>query len=63
MQYVRISEAAAMLQLSPQTVRTLVKDGVIPGKKINPHSRNSPIRIKLSDLEKYMRKVEAGHSG
>ena len=54
MNLVRVSEAATILQVSPQTVRNLVNDGVLTGVKINPNKANSPIRIPLDQIRSYI---------
>jgi predicted site-specific integrase-resolvase len=44
-------EAAALLQISDQTIINWVRDGVFPNAiQLNPSKRNSPIRIPRGDV-------------
>ncbi len=49
--WLRVSDAARFLSLSPQTVRRLVHNGELPASRLGAVE----IRIALSDLEAYLR--------
>jgi excisionase family DNA binding protein len=63
--YIRVTEAAAMLQVSTQTIRNMIESGTLTGRKIDPKKRNSPIRIPLSEINRYLQThdYQATHSG
>ena len=48
-----VKETAAYLKVHPDTVRQLVADGKLAGKKIGA-GPNSPIRISTVSIEKFM---------
>lgn len=52
--YIRVNEAAIMLQVSNQTIRNMITSGTLTGRKIDPSKKNSPIRIPLSEINKYL---------
>ncbi|MHC4749246.1 MAG: helix-turn-helix domain-containing protein [Planctomycetota bacterium] len=53
----RVMEVAKILQVSTQTVRNLINEGLLPGVKISPNKKNSPMRVYKADLEEYMFKL------
>lgn len=54
-QWIRVSKAAQLLQVTPATVRNLIDRGHFPGaSKIDPTRRNSPIRIPQSEIDQYL---------
>ena len=56
---IRVTEAAALLQVHPQTVRNLINRGHFPGaSRIDPTRKNSPIRIPKEEVEQYIRSIQ-----
>lgn len=56
---IRVSEAAALLQVHPQTVRNLIIRGYFPGaQKIDPARTNSPIRIPKEEVKQYIQSIQ-----
>lgn len=51
-----VDEVATILEVSPRTVRNLIKRGRLPGShKLDPQSEKSSYRIPKKDLEDYIR--------
>jgi len=53
-EFITVKEAAYQLNVSPQTIRNLIKDGHIKAKKITPDKRNSPLRISKNSFNKFL---------
>jgi len=47
-------EAGKMLDVSPSTISRMVKAGDLAGYKLNPHRRNSPLRIFLDTVDRIL---------
>ncbi|WP_087874112.1 helix-turn-helix domain-containing protein [Arthrobacter globiformis] len=53
----KVREVAALLNIDPETVRTLARQGVFPNAyKTGLGAVNSPVRIPWVDVENYRRK-------
>lgn len=50
--YIRVTEAARLLQVTPATIRNMIDRGRFPGaRKIDPSLKNSPYRIPRSEID------------
>jgi len=53
--FIRISEAARILQVTPATIRNWIDKGIINGAhKINPGAKNSPYRIPRIEIDQFL---------
>jgi excisionase family DNA binding protein len=50
--YVGVSEAATILDLSERTLRRRIENGELPAVKLGPYAR-SPVRIRRDELNAY----------
>lgn len=53
--FIRISEAARILQVTTATIRNWIDRGIINGAhKINPTAKNSPYRIPRIEIDQFL---------
>ncbi|RKY40161.1 MAG: hypothetical protein DRP85_09115 [Candidatus Makaraimicrobium thalassicum] len=55
----RVAAAAERLNCSDWKVRSLIQEGRLEGRKLDPQKKNSPLLISLDSLKKYEQEAYA----
>jgi len=55
----RVAAAAERLNCSDWKIRSLIQEGRLEGRKLDPQKKNSPLLISLDSLKKYEQEAYA----